>query len=234
MIKKNLFFVRRGLFSDPVRIQTWNLLIRSQILYSVELRGQRGAKIINYCLNYISSLDLISYYYQNPHSLAYCKQINEMKIYFWSVGKAHDPYVREGIELFTKRISHYYPVEWKILSPAKNTASSIEEEIKKAEATTLLNALQNDDVLVALDENGKQWNSPELAGYIQRKANESARNIIFLIGGAYGLHESILKRCNHQWSLSKLVFPHQLVRLILTEQVYRACTIIRNEKYHHS
>ena len=88
--------------------------------------------------------------------------------------------------------------------------------------------------LIALDENGKQWNSPELAGFIQQKANESAKNIIFLIGGAYGLHESILKRCNNKWSLSKLVFPHQLVRLILAEQVYRACTIIRNEKYHHS
>jgi 23S rRNA (pseudouridine1915-N3)-methyltransferase len=157
-----------------------------------------------------------------------------MKIYFWSVGKVHESYVKEGIEQFTKRISHYYPVEWKLFSPAKNAASFSEEEIKKAEATTLLNALQNDDVLVALDENGKQWNSIELANFIQQKANESARNIIFLIGGAYGLHQTILKRCQHQWSLSKLVFPHQLVRLILAEQIYRACTILRNEKYHHS
>jgi 23S rRNA (pseudouridine1915-N3)-methyltransferase len=87
--------------------------------------------------------------------------------------------------------------------------------------------------LIALDENGKQWSSVELAGFIQQTANASAKNIIFLIGGAYGLHENILKRCNHKWSLSKLVFPHQLVRLILAEQIYRACTIIRNEKYHH-
>ena len=157
-----------------------------------------------------------------------------MKIYFWSVGKAHDAYVKEGIELFTKRISHYYPVEWKIFPPAKNSASATEDEIKRVEATTLLNALQNDDVLIALDENGKQWNSIELANYIQQKANESAKNIIFLIGGAYGLHENILKKCGNKWSLSKLVFPHQLVRLVLAEQIYRACTIIRNEKYHHS
>ncbi|MEO5649605.1 MAG: 23S rRNA (pseudouridine(1915)-N(3))-methyltransferase RlmH [Ginsengibacter sp.] len=157
-----------------------------------------------------------------------------MKIYFWSVGKAHEPYVKDGIEQFTKRISHYYPVEWKILSPAKNAASSSEDEIKKAEAATILNTLQNDDVLVALDENGKQWNSVEVAGFIQQKANESTKNIIFLIGGAYGLHQDILKRCHHKWSLSKLVFPHQLVRLILVEQIYRACTILRNEKYHHS
>lgn len=156
-----------------------------------------------------------------------------MKIYFWSIGKAHEPYLKEGIEIFTKRIGHYYPVEWKIFPSAKNTTAA-EELIKKEEATTLLNSLQKDDVLIALDENGKQWNSIDVADFIQQKANESVKNIIFLIGGAYGLHESILKRSQSKWSLSKLVFPHQLVRLILSEQIYRACTIIRNEKYHHS
>ena len=157
-----------------------------------------------------------------------------MKINFWSVGKTHEPYVKEGIELFTKRITHYYPIEWKIFPNAKIVSSMNEEQIKKAEASALLSALQNDDVLVALDENGKQLNSIELANFIQQKANESTKNIIFLIGGAYGIHESVLKRCDFKWSLSKLVFPHQLVRLILAEQIYRACTIIRNEKYHHS
>ena len=157
-----------------------------------------------------------------------------MKVYFWSIGKAHESYIKEGTELFTKRISHYYQVEWKIFPTAKNAGSLSGEEIKKTEAATLLNALQNEDVLIALDENGKQWSSPDLAGFMSQKANESTRNLIFLIGGAFGLHESVLKRSNYQWSLSSLVFPHQLVRLILAEQVYRACTIIRNEKYHHS
>lgn len=157
-----------------------------------------------------------------------------MKIYFWSVGKPHEPYVKEGIEQFTKRISHYYPVEWRIFPSAKNAAQLSESEIKKSESSLILNALQNEDVLIALDENGKQWNSPELANFIQQKANESAKNLVFLIGGAYGIHDDLLKRANNKWSLSKLVFPHQLVRLILAEQVYRACTIIRNEKYHHT
>jgi 23S rRNA (pseudouridine1915-N3)-methyltransferase len=157
-----------------------------------------------------------------------------MKIYFWSVGKVHESYVKEGIEMFTKRISHYYTVEWKIFSSAKNAASSSEDQIKKTEATQLVDAIHPDDILVALDENGKQWNSTELAAFIEQKANSSTKNLIFLIGGAYGLHETILNRCHYKWSLSKLVFPHQLVRLILSEQVYRACTIIRNEKYHHS
>jgi 23S rRNA (pseudouridine1915-N3)-methyltransferase len=154
-----------------------------------------------------------------------------MKIYFWSVGKAHESYVKEGIEIFTKRISRYYRVEWKIFSSAKNLA---EDDIKKYEATILISAIQKDDILVALDENGKQWSSEELAAFIQQQANISTKNLIFIIGGAYGLHETVLKRCDYKWSLSKLVFPHQVVRLLLSEQVYRACTIIRNEKYHHS
>jgi len=154
-----------------------------------------------------------------------------MKIYFWSVGKAHESYIKEGVEIFTKRISHYYPVEWKIFSSSKSIS---EEHAKKNEATQLLNTIQKGDILVALDENGKQWNSKEFAAFIQQRANSSTKNLIFIIGGAYGLHETIFKKCDYKWSLSKLVFPHQVVRLLLSEQVYRACTIIRNEKYHHS
>lgn len=157
-----------------------------------------------------------------------------MKIYFWSVGKSHESYVKEGVEMFTNRISHYFPVEWKIFASAKNASSFSEEQIKKNEAVSVLNALQNEDILIALDQNGKQFNSTELSDFIQQKANAGSKNLIFLIGGAYGIHESILKRADFKWSLSKLVFPHQLVRLILAEQIYRACTILRNEKYHHS
>ena len=157
-----------------------------------------------------------------------------MKILFWAVGKMHESFVKEGVELFTKRISHYYSVEWKMFPSAKNSASLTEEEIKKTEAIPILNSIQKDDIVVALDENGKQWTSPELASFMVQKANESTKTLIFLIGGAYGLNETILEKCHYKWSLSKLVFPHQLVRLILAEQVYRACTIIRNEKYHHS
>ena len=157
-----------------------------------------------------------------------------MKIHLWSVGKAHETYVKQGIELFTKRISHYYPVEWKIFPVAKNSDLTDLNSIKKSESTSILSALNKDDVLIVLDERGKIWSSTDLADFIQQRANESARNIIFLIGGAYGVHESIIKRSQYTWSLSKLVFPHQLVRLILSEQIYRACTIIRNEKYHHT
>jgi 23S rRNA (pseudouridine1915-N3)-methyltransferase len=157
-----------------------------------------------------------------------------MKLQLWSVGKTHDPYVKEGIELFTKRISNYYPVEWNIIAPPKNAASLSEADLKKKEGETILGLLQKDDLLILLDERGKLINNHQLAELIQSKADKGAKNIIFLIGGAYGVNEDVMKRANYKWSLSPLVFPHQLVRLMLAEQVYRACTISRNEKYHHS
>jgi 23S rRNA (pseudouridine1915-N3)-methyltransferase len=156
-----------------------------------------------------------------------------MKLQFWSVGKAHEPYVKEGVEMFTKRIAHYYPVEWNIIPMPKNTAMLSEMDLKKKEGETILNFLHKDDYLVLLDERGKQLKSEELAKFIEQRANESVKKIVFLIGGAFGVSDEVAKRANYKWGLSNLVFPHQLVRLILAEQVYRACTIIKNEKYHH-
>jgi 23S rRNA (pseudouridine1915-N3)-methyltransferase len=157
-----------------------------------------------------------------------------MKIHFWAVGKAHETYVKEGIDIFLKRTTYYYPVDWKLIPSPKNSGSLTEAELKKAEGETILQSIQPEDVLIVLDNKGKEITSEQLARLIQQKANESVKNIIFLIGGAYGIDDMVLRRANFIWSLSALVFPHQLVRLILAEQVYRACTIIRNEKYHHS
>ena len=156
-----------------------------------------------------------------------------MKIYFWSVGKAHEPYVKSGIELFTKRIGYYFPVEWKLISSPKNAASLSVNDLKKAEAKSIIRLLRPEDTLIVLDEKGKQVSSEQLSQMIQKKANESSKNIVFLIGGAYGLGDKIKEKAFFTWSLSTLVFPHQLVRLILAEQIYRACTIAKNENYHH-
>lgn len=153
-----------------------------------------------------------------------------MKLSFLSVGKAHESYIKDGVEHFTKRIGHYYPVDWQLITPSKLNEPN---PIKKAEATSILKSLAVTDVLVLLDETGKMLSSPGLAKLIQQKANQSAQRIVFLIGGAYGVDEEIKKRANFTWSLSELVFPHMLVRLILSEQVYRACSILANEKYHH-
>lgn len=156
-----------------------------------------------------------------------------MKLAFWSVGKTHDAYVKQGIEEFTKRVGRYYPVEWQLLPVPRNAASMPLAVQKKKEGEIILDLLRPDDQLIALDEHGKQLHSPALAEMLQRKASESARSLVFLIGGAFGLDDAVLKQAKFVWSLSNLTFPHQLVRLILAEQVYRACTIIQNEKYHH-
>ena len=157
-----------------------------------------------------------------------------MKISFWSVGKANEPYIKQGVEEFTKRITRYFKTDWNIIPVPKNTATLSEMDLKKKEGEILLDWLHKDDFLVVLDERGKQMSSERLANFLQARANESTKQLVFLIGGAYGIDEAVLKRANYTWSLSQLVFPHQLVRLILAEQIYRACTILRNEKYHHS
>lgn len=156
-----------------------------------------------------------------------------MKISFWSIGKTNEAYVKAGVEEFTRRISRYFKVEWNIIPVPKNAGMMSEADLKKKEGETVSAWLNKDDYLVVLDEKGKQLSSDGLADFIQSRANESVKQLIFLIGGAYGIDESILKRADFKWSLSLLTFPHQLVRLLLAEQVYRACTIMKNEKYHH-
>jgi len=156
-----------------------------------------------------------------------------MKLQFWSIGKPHEAYIKAGVDEFTGRANKYFGAEWLIIPPPKNAAVLKEPELKKQECKAVTALLQKDDVLVLLDERGKMFSSPEVAALLQQQANESAKRVVFLIGGAYGVDDELKKRADVIWSLSKLVFPHMLVRLILAEQVYRACTILRNEKYHH-
>ncbi len=157
-----------------------------------------------------------------------------MKIHFWTIGKNTEANLKVAVEDFTKRIGNYFPVQWTIIPPPKNLGTLSKTELKKKEAEIILRLLNKDDYLVALDENGKQFLSESLSTFIQKRANESTKNLVFLIGGAFGLDISVLNRANFCWSLSQLTFPHQIVRLILAEQIYRTCTIIRNEKYHHN
>ncbi len=156
-----------------------------------------------------------------------------MKLKLVSIGKAHEAYVKNGIDDFTKRIAHYYPVEWHIIPVPKNAGGMPEILLKKREGEAFMEWLKKDDYLVALDERGALLKSEAVAELIEQRSNNT-RHLVFLIGGAFGLDEAVLKRANFTWSLSLLVFPHQLVRLILAEQLYRACTILRHEKYHHS
>jgi len=156
-----------------------------------------------------------------------------MKLACWSVGKAHESYVKEGIDQLTNRLQHYFKTEWTLVPVPKSTGMLSEIDLRRKEADTILDWLEKDDYLVLLDEKGKSLSSEGLATFLQTRANESTKKIVFLIGGAFGVDEKVKKRAQFVWSLSSLVFPHQLVRLILAEQLYRAATIIRNEKYHH-
>jgi 23S rRNA (pseudouridine1915-N3)-methyltransferase len=157
-----------------------------------------------------------------------------MKLRLLSVGKPHESIVKEGIEMFTGRLNHYFHAQWELIPPIKQAGSLSETEMKKKEAQIILDRLEPSDYLVLLDERGKTITSEGLAQMIQQRANESTKQLVFLIGGAYGVDATIQQRANLVWSLSPLVFPHQLVRFILAEQLYRACTILKNEKYHHS
>jgi 23S rRNA (pseudouridine1915-N3)-methyltransferase len=157
-----------------------------------------------------------------------------MKFQFINIGKPHDEALKKAIDDFSKRINNYYNCEWLIIAPVKNAVSLSEAELKKQEAKAIMGKLNKDDFLILLDETGKQLSSVELADFILQKTNAAVRSLVFLIGGAFGVSDEIKQRANFSWSLSKLVFPHMIARLILAEQVYRACTILRNEKYHHA
>lgn len=156
-----------------------------------------------------------------------------MKIEFWSIGKQHDAGIKSAVEEYTKRIAKYCQLQWQIIPVPKNAAMLSENDLKKLEGKMILEWLDKDSTLVALDEYGKELDSIELASFITKKTNMGCKKLVFLIGGAFGLDASVLQRADFKWSLSKLTFPHQLVRLLLAEQVYRAYTIIKNEKYHH-
>jgi 23S rRNA (pseudouridine1915-N3)-methyltransferase len=156
-----------------------------------------------------------------------------MKVQIWSFGKEHESYVREGIQLFSDRLKHYCDFEFKILNAGKGTSTLPETELKKKEAKVLLSILEPQHVLVVLDERGKDLSSMQLSAFLQNHQTIASRTLVFLIGGAYGIDESVLLKARNVFSLSKLTFPHQLVRLILAEQLYRAFAILNNEKYHH-
>ncbi|MET3878277.1 23S rRNA (pseudouridine(1915)-N(3))-methyltransferase RlmH [Chitinophaga sp. OAE865] len=156
-----------------------------------------------------------------------------MKIQLWSIGKEHDPYIRDGMAVFQKRLQHYVDFEVKLIPTVKQAASLSVPELKKQEAKIILDMLQPTDFLLALDEKGKMMTTVQFADFLQQRNNAGTRQLIILIGGAFGIDDAVLQRAQLKMSLSPLTFPHQLVRLIFTEQLYRAYTVLNREKYHH-
>ena len=155
-----------------------------------------------------------------------------MKTILILVGKTTDKHFQAGISDYVERIGHYMPFDIVTIPELKNTKNLSEEQQKTMEGELILKQLQPSDTLVLLDEHGKELRSIELAKWMEQK-QQTARRLVFVIGGPYGFSEAVYSRANEKLSLSKLTFSHQMVRLVFTEQIYRACTIIKGEPYHH-
>lgn len=151
-----------------------------------------------------------------------------MPIKILAIGKKHEAWVVDGIERYQERLKRPFNVEWILLPHSSLDGNRARQE----ESGRILSRLDANDYVILLDELGKNINSPELSGLLVAKLDLSIQ-IVLIIGGAYGVDETIHNRANFVWSLSRLVFPHQLVRLILSEQIYRAQEIASGKPYHH-
>ena len=155
-----------------------------------------------------------------------------MKIELIQVGKTVNRIFVDGINEYLGRIKHYVPFSITTIPEIKNTKSLSESQQKNLEASFILKQIQAQDTVVLLDEHGKEFRSVEFAAWLE-KQQQVARRLVFVIGGPYGFAESVYERANSKISLSKMTFSHQMVRMIFCEQLYRACTIIQGEPYHH-
>lgn len=156
-----------------------------------------------------------------------------MNIKLFLVGKTEEKYLQEGIALYLKKLVHYASIAVIELKCPINKGSLPVKELQKKEGTLLLQNLNESDRVFLLDENGTQYDSLQMASFIQKQQNSSVKSLVFIVGGAYGFSDDLYKRANGKISLSKMTFSHQMVRLIFLEQLYRAFTINRGEKYHH-
>ncbi len=155
-----------------------------------------------------------------------------MKTSLIVVGKTVNKHIAACIDDYVERIGHYMPFGILTVPELKNTKSMSEEQQKQREGEAILKQVQPTDWLVLMDEHGAEYRSVEFAAWIEKK-QQTARKLVFVIGGPYGFSEEIRARANEKISLSKMTFSHQMVRLVFAEQMYRACTIIKGEPYHH-
>ena len=155
-----------------------------------------------------------------------------MKTVLTVVGKTTNKHIVACINDYVERIGHFMPFTLNVIPELKNTKSLSEQQQKEREGELILGTLQAGDVVVLLDEHGRELRSVDFARWLERK-QLSARRLVFVIGGPYGFSPAVYQRADEQLSLSKMTFSHQMVRLVFTEQLYRACTIIRGEPYHH-
>lgn len=156
-----------------------------------------------------------------------------MKMTLITVGKTDVKWVKEGLALYTSRLSHYIQFSIIEIPELKNVSALTRDQIKEKEGELILSQVKPSDDVILLDEHGRQFRSVEFASFLQDKMACSGRNISFVIGGAYGFPKKVYDRANSKMSLSEMTFSHQMVRVIFTEQLYRAFTIMKGEPYHH-
>jgi 23S rRNA (pseudouridine1915-N3)-methyltransferase len=155
-----------------------------------------------------------------------------MKIKLLVIGKTDEAYLSEGIAKFFKRITHYINYEIEVIPDLKQGKKLSTEKLKEEEGKLILKKLGAHDQLILLDEKGSAFTSRQFSAFLQKKLNGGA-NIVFTIGGAFGFSKEVYERANEKISLSSMTFSHQIVRLFFNEQLYRAFTILKGEKYHH-
>lgn len=156
-----------------------------------------------------------------------------MKITLLTVGKTDKDWVRQGMDIYISRLKHYIPFAVVEIPELKNVSSLSKEQVKSREGELILKNIRPTDDVILMDERGKQYSSVELAKVLQDKISYNGKDIVFVIGGAYGFSEEVYSRANSKISLSRMTFSHQMVRAIFAEQIYRAFTIMRGEPYHH-
>ena len=156
-----------------------------------------------------------------------------MKIKLIVIGKTDQGHLQEGIGMYHSRIPHYLPFEYQVIPDIKNTRKLSEVQQKEKEGELILSQIKAGDELILLDEKGKEFRSTEFARFLEKKMLGGVKNLIFVIGGPYGFSDAVYQKAAGKVSLSKMTFSHQLIRLIFSEQLYRALTILKGEPYHH-
>lgn len=156
-----------------------------------------------------------------------------MKIALLTVGKTDRDWVKQGLDIYMARLKHYITFSVNEIPELKNVSALSKEQIKAKEGDLILKNIRPTDEVILLDEHGKEYSSLEFASLLQNKINYESKDIVFVIGGAYGFSEPVYKRANSKISLSRMTFSHQMVRAIFAEQIYRAFTIMKGEPYHH-
>ena len=156
-----------------------------------------------------------------------------MKVILLTVGKTDVKWVREGLDLYVSRLVHYVPFSLVEIPELKNMSSFSKEQIKEKEGDAILKVIRSSDEVILLDEHGREFTSMDFSVFLEGRMSRSSRDLVFVVGGAYGFSKAVYSRADGRISLSRMTFSHQMVRTIFAEQLYRAFTIMKGEPYHH-